>query len=268
MRKPDWLTFKVAVAFCSALLAYALWFNGLGAATWTLLRAMTESPQNFTTGAFVLVVFWLVLRMVKVVLLPGHYRVGATGPAIGPAHVAGSAITSAIPDEMRREFAEHEAAHVVACVARSVDVSKVTVRRNYPPPGASLGGRVESTTPLNLDTPGMAPPEKWFDQMVILLAGRAYDDLHDRTPFGSISDYDQSHAIAAMLHRYRTMPDATAEALFDRAADEAVALVTTYQDLIAVIGRQIYAATTDTDTVPDSELRRILDAAAAVVSGR
>ncbi|NKY19472.1 hypothetical protein [Tsukamurella spumae] len=245
-----------------ALLAYVLWFNGLGATTWTLLRAMTQTPQSFTTGVFFLASVWLVVRVVRAVLLPTSYSTVAL-PTAGPAHIAGAASTSAIPDELRRTLAEHEAAHVVACAARGVEVSKVTVRRNYPLPGSSLGGSVETTKALNLDTPGMASPDNWFDRMVILLAGRAYDDLHGRDPFGSISDYDQSHSIAAMLHRYRTIPAESAEGIFERAAAAAAAIVTAHRDLIRTVGEQVYAATATADTVPAAELRAILSTAAA-----
>ena len=239
LRRPHWLTIRVVATFCGALLAYLLWFNGLGTTTWTLLRAMTQTPQSFTTGVFLLAAVWLVLRMAKAVLLPAPRSTTAGHPVVGPALIGGAPSTLAIPDELRRSLAEHEAAHVVACIARGAEVSKITVRRNYPPRGTSIAGSVETTNVLNLDTPGMTTPNEWFDRMVILLAGRAYDDLHDRDPFGSISDYDQSHSIATMLHRYRTIPGESAEAILDRAAAEAAAIVNDHHDLIRTIGEHV-----------------------------
>lgn len=262
LRRPHWLTIRVVATFCGALLAYVLWFNGLGTTTWTLLRGMTQTPQSFTTGVFLLAAVWLVVRVVRAVLLPTSSSTVAL-PVAGPARIAGAGSSPAIPDELRRSFAEHEAAHVVACADRGVEVSKITVRRHYPPAGSSIGGSVETTKALNLDTPGMTSPDNWYDQMVILLAGRAYDDLHARDPFGSISDYDQSHSIAAMLHRYRTIPGESSEAILDRAAAEAAAIVNDHHDLIRTIGEHVYAATANTDTVPDDELQRILNTATA-----
>ncbi|NMD58321.1 hypothetical protein [Tsukamurella columbiensis] len=264
MRAPQWLTVKVVVVFGGALLAYTLWFNGMGVAVWTVLRAMTQTPHDFTVGVFVIAVMWLVLRVVNVLLPRRSWtaEAGHLGAVVGPALPA-----RPLPADRRREFAEHEAAHIVASVARGVEVSKVTVRRHFPPPGSQLGGWVENSPQLNLTTPGMTTPEKWFDQMVILLAGRAYDDAYDRDPFGSISDYDQSHAIADMLRRYRLVPASGADEILDRAAGEARAIVEAHLELIGRIGELVYAATTESDTVPDAELQRIVEVVTLARSG-
>lgn len=279
-RLRDWWTVR-GYRVCIRTAVVVLCATSAAALTHTVIADIWEwvgqSPRNHipwivgaTTAVAVLVYFqrrWP-LRSTR--------HSGATGSECfsaepGPA-VSGTAVLAArtrrpIPAVDRQQTAGHEAAHIVAANAFDVTVTEVMVRSHYPGSGSALNGHVANAVALNWAQPWTCTPEQWWHQLVIALAGNAYDRQSGRTGFLSTHDTDLAHKMSTILYRYRIQIDeldhyTSADDIFDQATEAATKLVAAYTDDIQQATTLLLAALdrTDGDTLSEGpELASLID---------